>query len=121
MGGWGSGGIPGVKGKPDTTPRPVAGGGWGSGGLGAAPAGHAHLAHHSGGFGGFLHGVASPFEKASHGIEKGAHWVGEKASLAGHDIQGIPGGTYHLFKPLGVQAYDVARYGPRDAWGGAKG
>ena len=49
------------------------------------------------------------------------HWIGEKASLAGHDIEGIPGGTYHLVKPLGVQFYDIARYGPRDAWGGKKG
>lgn len=49
------------------------------------------------------------------------HWIASKAALAGHDIAAIPGGTYDLFKPIPVAAYDVARYGPNDAWGGAKG
>src|SRR6266516_5276195 len=75
-------------------------GGGGRGGSYVDPYGFAHSKaakqqhqhhHGGGGFGGFLHSVAHPFEKAG-------HYVGEKASLAGHDIAAIPGGTYHLVR-----------------------
>lgn len=77
----------------------------GGGGIAGTPAPKPHKG--GGGIGGFFGSVG--------------HWIGSKASLAGHDLAQIPGGTYHLVKPLGTQFYDIARYGPRDAWGGKQG
>lgn len=59
--------------------------------------------HGGGGIGGFFHSVGHPFESAG-------HYIGSKASLAGHDIEAMPTGFLQLGK---AAAHDAARLNRR--------
>ena len=85
-------------------------------GLGGGPGGGAHPKFKLNPSSGVRFGRGAALNSSS-----GLGWLGSKLSLAGHDLLGMPGGIYHLAKPIGMQFYDIARYGPRDAWGGKKG
>lgn len=96
-------------------------GGWGDVANGKASA----TSGRKGGWGSLANAGVDVAHQQTHGgggwFGSAFHWVGSKLGMAGHDIAQIPGGTYHLLKPLPTAIYDVGRYGPLDAWGGKQG